>query len=316
MFLVTSLYGEVNHSNKVDEIIAQDLKYKKLSMPKKSSDDVFVRRAFLDIVGRIPTYEESIEFKKYNDREKLVKYLINSQGYNESMFNFYADTLRLKKKLNGNVSGETYITWVRDQIKQNKPYNKLVKDILTAQGTIYTNPAVGYFLRDEGMLLDNVSNTFQGFAGMDVSCAQCHDHPFDDWSQMEYYEMSAFFTTVNTRSDKGMRKEYQRLRKEAEATDKAKETKGALNEIGQFWQQGGYRNKVDSDLKKVLALPHDYKYKDGDPGEVIKAATPVGDRVKETRKRNKLQPSFAQWMVSEDHPTFTANIVNRLWNKA
>ncbi len=99
MFLVTSLYGEVNHSNKVDEIIAQDLKYKKLSMPKKSSDDVFVRRAFLDIVGRIPTYEESVEFKKYNDREKLVKYLINSQGYNESMFNFYADTLRLKRSL-------------------------------------------------------------------------------------------------------------------------------------------------------------------------------------------------------------------------
>ncbi len=315
-FTLSLFSADINHSLKIDEIISADLKYKKLSMPKKSSDDVFVRRAFLDIVGRIPTYEESIEFKKYNDREELVNYLINSQGYNESMFNFFADNLRLKKKLNGNVSGETYITWVRDQIKKNTPYNKLVKDILTAQGTIYTNPAVGYFLRDEGMLLDNVSNTFQAFAGMDVSCAQCHDHPFDDWSQMEYYEMSAFFTTVNTRSDKGMRKEYQRLRKEAEATDKAKETKGALNEIGQFWQQGGYRNKVDSDLKKVLSLPHDYKYKDGDPGEVVKAVTPVGDRVKETRKRNKLQPSFAQWMISEEHPTFTANIVNRLWHKA
>ncbi len=80
---------------------------------------------------------------------------------------------------------------------------------------------------------------------------------------MEYDEMSAFVTTVNTRSDKGQRKEYQRLRKEAEATDKAKETKGALNEIGQFWQQGGYRNNVDSDLNKVPTLPHEYKYREG-----------------------------------------------------
>ena len=68
--LTVNLFAQdVNYSNKIDEIISSDLKYKKLSMPKKSSDDVFVRRAFLDIVGRIPTYEESIEFKKYNDRE-------------------------------------------------------------------------------------------------------------------------------------------------------------------------------------------------------------------------------------------------------
>lgn len=312
----TLLHGQINHSNKIDLLIAQDLKSKKLEMPKKSSDDVFVRRAFLDIVGRIPTYEESYEFKKYNDRDALVDYLISTQGYNESMFNFYADILRLQKRLGGRTSAETYITWVREQIKKNVPYNKIVKDILTAQGTIFTNPAVGYFLRDEGMLLDNVSNTFQGFAGMDVSCAQCHDHPFDDWSQMEYYEMSAFFTTVDTRAtDKAESKHYNKLREEARASDTAKTTKRAANDIRNYYQQG-YRNKVDSNLKKTLALPHDYKYKDGAPGEIITAVTPVGSRVKENRKRKDLEVTFADWLIDDEHPTFAANIVNRLWHKA
>lgn len=312
----TLLHGEVNHSSKIDLLIAQDLKSKKLSMPKKSSDDVFVRRAFLDVVGRIPTYEESYEFRKYNDRDALIDYLVNTQGYNESMFNFYADILRLQKQLGGNTSAETYITWVRDQIKKNRPYNKMVKDILTAQGTIFSNPAVGYFLRDEGMLLDNVSNTFQGFAGMDVSCAQCHDHPFDDWTQMEYYEMSAFFTTVDTRAvDRSEAKAYNKLREEARASDTAKTTNRAANRIRNFYQQG-YRNLVDSNLKKKLALPHDYKYRDADPGEIVKASTPVGARVKETRKRENLEVTFAEWLIDEDHPTFTANIVNRLWHKA
>ena len=114
VMLTTSLLsGQVNHSSKIDLLIAQDLKSKKLEMPKKSSDDVFVRRAFLDIVGRIPTYEESYEFRKYNDREALIDYLVKTQGYNESMFNFYADILRLQKQLGGRTSAETYITWVR-----------------------------------------------------------------------------------------------------------------------------------------------------------------------------------------------------------
>lgn len=317
VMLTTSLLsGQVNHSNKIDLLIAQDLKSKKLEMPKKSSDDVFVRRAFLDIVGRIPTYEESYEFKKYNDRDALIDYLVKTQGYNESMFNFYADILRLQKQLGGNTSAETYITWVREQIKNNTPYDKFIKDILTAQGTIFSNPAVGYFLRDEGMLLDNVSNTFQGFAGMDVSCAQCHDHPFDDWTQMEYYEMSAFFTTVDTRAtDKYESKHYNKLRDEARESDTAKTTNRAANRLRNFYQQG-YRNFVDSNLKKTLALPHDYKYRDGDPGEIIKAVTPVGDRVKENRKRTELEVTFADWLTADSHPTFAANIVNRLWNKA
>ena len=317
LVLATSLFSkDVNHSLRIDEIIAQDLTYRKVSMPKKASNEVFVRRAYLDIVGRIPTFDETSSFLKDPNKEKLVNGLINSQGYVESTFNFYADLLRVKGKILNNVTGETYIAWIKDQIKSNTPYDQFVKSILTAEGTIFTNPPVGYFLRDEGMLLDNVSNTFQAFAGMNISCAQCHDHPFDDWTQMEYYEMTAFFTTVDTRAKKEDNKHYQDLRKQCQELDESGKEKGSINRIGQFWQVGGYRNHVDNNLKKVLKLPHDYKYKDGDPGEVVEGKTAIGDYVKEKRKRGNLRQSFTDWIISENHPSFAANIVNRLWYKA
>ena len=307
---------EVNHSLEIDKIIATDLKRREIEMPTKSSDEVFVRRVYLDIVGRIPTLEENEAFINDPNREALIDKLTNSQGYVESMFNFYADLLRVKKKILNNVTGETYIGWIKQEIKNNTPYSEMVKSILTAEGTIFTNPAVGYYLRDEGMLLDNVSNTFQAFAGMNISCAQCHDHPFDDWSQMEYYEMSAFFSTVNTRSTKKAKAHYNQLRDDCEELDRSGKQKGAINKIGQFWQVGGYRNMVDSTSKKVLKLPHDYKYRDGEPGEVIKSRTAVGERVKENRKRKDLTLAFADWMIDETHPSFAANIVNRLWNRS
>ena len=315
--LATSLLSiEVNHSLKIDEIISKDLTNKKIAMPEKASNEVFVRRAYLDIVGRIPSFEERDAFLKDPNKEQLINKLVDSQGYVESTFNFYADLLRVKRKILNNVTGETYIAWIKDEIKKNTPYDQFVKSILTAEGTIFTNPAVGYFLRDEGMLLDNVSNTFQAFAGMNISCAQCHDHPFDDWTQMDYYEMTAFFTTVDTRAKKEDQKHYQELRNQCEEMDKSGKEKGSINRIGQFWQVGGYRNHVDTDLKKVLKLPHDYKYRDGEPGEVVIGKTAVGDRVKERRKREGLRQNFTDWIISDNHPTFAANIVNRLWYKA
>jgi len=226
--LATSLLSiEVNHSLKIDEIISKDLTNKKIAMPEKASNEVFVRRAYLDIVGRIPSFEERDAFLKDPNKEQLINKLVDSQGYVESTFNFYADLLRVKRKILNNVTGETYIAWIKDEIKKNTPYDQFVKSILTAEGTIFTNPAVGYFLRDEGMLLDNVSNTFQAFAGMNISCAQCHDHPFDDWTQMDYYEMTAFFTTVDTRAKKEDNKHYQDLRKQCEELDKSGKEKGS-----------------------------------------------------------------------------------------
>ena len=314
--LATSLFSkDVDHSKEIDRIIANDLRNKRIELPVVVNPYIFVRRAYIDIAGRVPTYEEWKTFIKRPDRKKLIEDLQNSKGYTESMFNFYADLLRIKRRLSNNIDGDTYISWVRQEIENNTPYDEFIKKILTAKGNIWENPEVGYFLRDEGMLLDNVSNTFQAFAGMNISCAQCHDHPFDDWTQMDYYNMSAFFTQLNTRGKKEDRKEFQRLRKEAEELDKSGKQKGSTNRIGQFYRHG-YQHTIVQDQNKKLKLPDDYKYRDAEPGEVVKAETAVGDRVKEKRKREGLREGFANWLANDTHPTFAANIVNRLWDRS
>jgi len=314
--LATSLFSkDVDHSKEIDRIIANDLRNKRIELPVVVNPYIFVRRAYIDIAGRVPTYEEWKTFIKRPDRKKLIEDLQNSKGYTESMFNFYADLLRIKRRLSNNIDGDTYISWVRQEIENNTPYDEFIKKILTAKGNIWENPEVGYFLRDEGMLLDNVSNTFQAFAGMNISCAQCHDHPFDDWTQMDYYNMSAFFTQLNTRGKKEDRKEFQRLRKEAEELDKSGKQKGSTNRIGEFYRHG-YQHTIVQDQNKKLKLPDDYKYRDAEPGEVVKAETAVGDRVKEKRKREGLREGFANWLANDTHPTFAANIVNRLWDRS
>ena len=305
----------IDHSKEIDRIIANDLTNKRIELPVVVNPYIFVRRAYIDIAGRVPTYQEWKTFIRRPDRKKLIEDLQNSKGYTESMFNFYADLLRIKRRLSNNIDGDTYISWVKQEIEKNTPYDVFIKKILTAEGNIWENPEVGYFLRDEGILLDNVSNTFQSFAGMNISCAQCHDHPFDDWTQMDYYNMSAFFTQLNTRGKKEDRKEFQRLRKEAEELDKSGKQKGSTNRIGQFYRHG-YQHTIVQDQDKKLKLPDDYKYRDAEPGEVVKAETAVGDRVKEKRKREGLRENFANWLANDTHPTFAANIVNRLWDRS
>ena len=134
-----------NHSNKIDVIIANSLKRQRQEMPKPISDETFIRRAYIDIAGRIPTYDEG---QSFTNRKELINKLLDSRGYTENMFNFWADLLRLKKRLSNNVNGANYIFWVKDQIADNVSYDVMVKRLLTSSGSIWENPEVGYFLRD------------------------------------------------------------------------------------------------------------------------------------------------------------------------
>ena len=108
-------------------------------------------------------------------------------------FNFYADLLRIKTRVR-RVNGQPYIDFVKDSLESNKPFDQLVRELLTSKGAMLErgNGATGYFLRDQGMPEDNMSNTVRVFLGTRLECAQCHDHPFDKWTQRQYFEMVAF----------------------------------------------------------------------------------------------------------------------------
>ena len=232
-----------------------------------------MRRAYLDIVGTIPSGREAIEFinvKNPHKRQILIDYLLDTEGYVSHYYNYWADVLRIQSQIN-NIDLHNYVSWVKDSLRENKPYDQFVFELITAKGRVWENGAAGYYLRDRGMPLDNTANTVAIFLGTQIGCAQCHDHPFEDWTQRQFYEMAAFTHGVNPRGvDSGNPKDFQKKRREV--TQKMTNRKLTPEE------QRLVRRLISANLwnvqdpaggKSRLKLPSDYQYDNGKPGELI-----------------------------------------------
>jgi len=189
-------------SERIDKLIEAKLKENELSPNEEIADGVFLRRVYLDIAGRVPTIEEAEAFhsESYeNKRERLIEKLLSSEGYVSDSYHLWADILRINGEPGGTVSS-AYELWVKDALRKNMPYDEFVHSLITAEGKFWENGAVGYYFRDRGMPLDNMSNTVRVFLGTRLECAQCHDHPFDKWTQMDYFKMASFSYGMNTRA--------------------------------------------------------------------------------------------------------------------
>tara|TARA_R110002096_G_scaffold67332_11_gene163402 strand:+ start:7594 stop:10002 length:2409 start_codon:yes stop_codon:yes gene_type:complete len=182
---------------RIDYLVESKLKEQKIEPNAAVDDAAFVRRAYLDIIGRIPTIEEAESFhaENYdNKRERLIEQLLSGEGYVAHNYNFWADVLRVNRNLtnSGAQAEAAYQLWIKQALRENMPYDKFVYELVRGRGHIWENGAAGYYQRDRGMPLDNMSNTVRIFLGTRLECAQCHNHPFDKWTQMDYYKMAAF----------------------------------------------------------------------------------------------------------------------------
>ena len=324
----------------IDKLVDANLVKQKISANAPVSDEVFVRRIYLDIAGRIPSLKETTDFladKAADKRAKLIDELLASDGYTQNFFNFWADILRLRSQLavgNSQPAGAAYANWLRKSLDDNKPYDDMVREMVTADGKTYENGAVGFYLRDYNMPLDNMAVTTQVFLGTSMVCAQCHNHPFDKWTQMDYYQMAAHtygMTGTNGLSNPllasafggGYGSKASKTKKGKKAPVMAglpegverKDMSKAMNEILRPLR---YNTVLDQTDRRTLALPHDYQYDDAKPKAVVAPVIPAsfskdGKIVKDSEKPVN---SYAQWMTSKDNPRFTTVIANRLWKKA
>ncbi len=308
-------------SAKIDSLLASDWQANKLQRNAPASDETFVRRVHLDIIGRIPTLEETRAFladKTTDKRARLIDQLLASEGYAQHLFHFWADLLRVQSRANGGqgeMTSKPYLEHVKKRIRENMPYDVFARELLTAQGKVWTNPAIGYYMRDLGMPLDNLANTMRVFLGTRIECAQCHNHPFDKWTQMQFYQMAAFTYPLETNFT-GIAAQDETLKLKREA-DKKPELKSATQNFGRIFENLGdfvRYSKVQTVPARLLKLPHDYKYDDAKPHDVISPATMLGDHMK-CEPTGETVKSFADWMTSPRNPRFTTVIVNRLWKK-
>ena len=184
-------------SHRIDQLVAQGLQENNLQPNAPITDQQFVRRIYLAAIGRIPTAEEAHEFfsdRATNKRDVLIDKLLQSEGYVSHFYNYWADILRINNKLgrSGKSNEYAYKHWVKDSLRDNKPYDQMVRELVAAEGNVWENAATGYYQRDRGMPLDNMANTVRIFLGTRLECAQCHDHPFDKWSQTDFFHMASF----------------------------------------------------------------------------------------------------------------------------
>ena len=301
----------------IDRLVDQNHQKFKIKPTPRTSDEQFVRRVYLDITGTIPTYKQVNAFllsSVSDKRPRLIDSLLNSAGYVSRMYNYWGDILRISVNVDRNVPGAPYNEWVKRALEENKPYDRLVFDLLTAEGKYWENPATGYVIRDGAMPLDAMSNTLRIFLGTQIGCAQCHNHPFDQWLQKEFYEMAAF--TWGTQTRMGGKNAFGGRRP-------IEEIKDGLKKIDPNFKGGGQYNRmllantyaVRDVPGKKLTLPHDYRYNDAKPESVIEPATILGADAPIGRGELPRRV-FANWLTSKDNPRFAVTIANRLWKLA
>jgi len=279
---------KVPEYNYIDKHVNAKLKRMKILPSDVCTDAEFVRRVYLDLTGLPPASEVARAFiddkaESRAKREKLVGELIGSKDFVKNWANRWADLLQCSSESLGQKGLWMFRNWIEQSVAENKPYDKMVRELLTAEGSCYENPAVNYMrvLREPGKITEDVSQTF---LGVRFNCNKCHDHPFEKWTQNQYYQFGAYFAQVSIK--RGF------LGKEVIRNNTGDATPVTGEEIV-------YRNYAGGEVKHPktdMAVA---------PKVTFGEAKAVGE--------DRREP-FVDWLTSKDNPLFAKSMANRVWS--
>ncbi|MCM8534728.1 MAG: PSD1 and planctomycete cytochrome C domain-containing protein [Lentisphaeraceae bacterium] len=314
----------------IDQIVTRTLAKSNLVLTKPASDETFLRRIYLQIIGRIPTLTEVDNFMGSNDkdkRSKLISKLQKSEGYVSHNFNYWANVLRVQTSQKGNIKG-TWLEYLKQSLRENKSYDTWVREMLDARGSWWKSPQIGFYGRDMKNRLAGYEALTGVFLGTQIGCAQCHDHPFDATTRRDYFEMFGYTSNVHAQERRKKifkhldpNEIYKQTRKVEKSLKDKKPMYGNMTRSMNIHSQVNLRNiifKVYSG--KVMSytnkLPDDYQYDDAKPKQHVKPDVLFGKTPKFDVKKDLPQTTFSEWVTNPDNLKFTHVIVNRLWHKA
>jgi hypothetical protein len=202
-------------ANEIDRLVSKQLEELKISPSSRTTDEQFIRRVMLDLTGRLPLPADVTEFTKDKDpakRAKLIDKLLASDEYVEHWSKYWRDVFGAKATdIRARAMVPSFEAWLEDQFRQNRPWDKMVHDMLTADGQLPIRPAraeadpkngSSYFLLSftgADAINDRAAETARIFLGVQIQCAQCHDHPFDGWKREQFHELASYFAKVAER---------------------------------------------------------------------------------------------------------------------
>jgi len=275
-------------NNQVDELVEAKWKRMKILPADLCTDDEFVRRVHLDLTGLPPTPEEVRKFMADTrdtqiKRDELVDQLISSEDYIEHWASKWADLLQVNAKFLGAEGAKGFRDWIRKEVAANTPYDQFVFKILTASGSTKDNPPASYYkiLRTPEETMENTTHLFLATR---FNCNKCHDHPFERWTQDQYYQTAAYFARVDLKAD-------------PQSGDK-KIGGTAVEGAKPLYEIVGDKNEGEE--------KHDRTGKPTPPKFPYTATTT-------TKPNATRREELAAWVTAKDNRYFAMSYVNRIW---
>jgi len=275
-------------NNWIDELVDAKLKKVKVQASELCDDAEFIRRIHIDLTGLPPAADDVRAFlddKRSSKvkRDELIDKLIGSEAFVEHWTNKWADLLQVNRKFLGDVGAASFRKWIRNAVQDNMPYDKFSYAILTASGSNVDNPPASYFkvLRDPDAVMEN---TTQLFLAVRFNCNKCHDHPFERWTQDNYYNLAAFYAQTSLTPDPKFK--------------------------GQVI--GGTNVEGPKPLVEVITDGKSGDIKHARTNEVAPPRFPFAVGA-EPSKDDLRRVSAARWITSPKNQYFAKSYVNRLW---
>ncbi|MCS7022444.1 MAG: DUF1549 and DUF1553 domain-containing protein [Gemmataceae bacterium] len=187
--------------NEIDRLVFQRLQHLRLPPASLCSDEVFLRRAYLDTIGLLPSVDETRTFLADRDphkRSKLIEQLLNRPEFAENWASKWADILRVEEKSLDRKGVGVFQRWLAAQLAQDRPLAQIAQEILQATGSTYAHPPANFW-RAVREPLARAEAVAQVFLGVRIGCARCHNHPFDRWTMDDYYQFAALFVRLDYR---------------------------------------------------------------------------------------------------------------------
>ncbi|MEQ1825361.1 MAG: DUF1549 and DUF1553 domain-containing protein [Pirellula sp.] len=190
------------HSTPIDQIVNRRLAKLGIDVERMAAPELLVRRVYLTVLGRLPTPHEQDEFARAPEETRMaqcVDRLLSDPGYASVWAMRWSDLLRNEPKVMSEQGVGNWHDWLRNCIAQDKPVNRMVMEMITSLGSTYQNPPASFHRthRDPTVAAESIG---QVFLGIRMQCAKCHNHPFDVWTQDDYYGLAAFFTTIERKA--------------------------------------------------------------------------------------------------------------------
>ncbi|WP_417737531.1 DUF1549 and DUF1553 domain-containing protein [Rosistilla oblonga] len=269
-------------SNPIDRLVWDKLKRLRINPSPLCDDNVFIRRAFLDAIGRAPTATEAQQFAsdtRSDKRRRLIDELLSRTEFADYWALKWADVLRTEEKVLDVNGVEIFHGWIRDAIASGRPWTEFVSDLVTGVGSTYDQPAANYYRANRDPATRG-ETTARLFLGTRLQCAKCHNHPFDHWTQSDYYQWSSLFSQLDY-----------------ELGDNKRKDKLDKNEfVGE----------------QVVLVSKQAEVKNPTTGKIAPPKFLGGPTLDEKARKDRLQ-SVADWLTTEDNELFAQSQVNFIW---